>query len=137
MTYTYILMPIADIKAGRFDDITSIKQLRAATFAYIFRFKGSKGNGGYDRYTVYTQEQGRPLQVLWAGYVPKDHTSYKRYLLPLQECYRGTASYPPIHFALKGGQYNKADDIKSLLLAVNPNLCVFNCHDCDHVEAMR
>lgn len=137
MTYTYIYMPTADIKAGRFDDVTSVKQIKSATYAYILHFKHGKGGNAVDRYTVYTQEQGRPLQVLWAGYIPHNKLDNRRYHLPYQEVYNGTAQYPPTHFALRGSQYNKAEDIKRMLTDINPALLVYNLQNCSHADLMR
>ena len=133
----YIRMSIKAIKAGQFDTVTSIKNIKDADAAFIFKFHESK-NAGWDRYQVYLRLKSGKVLALWAG--TSDLDNYKDdiwYLLPSQVHYSGKADYPPFHFALFGGQYNKKYEIALDIKAINENIKIFDCSSFAHPSIME
>lgn len=121
-----VYMSKLQIDAGEYEHISTIRNIRIADAAYVFKFKEGK-DGGTDRYQVYLQIANQPLVVIWQGVNTKDYKDDTCYLLPSQVWYKGTANYTPIHFALKGGQYNKVHEIALDLKRINKALKVYNC----------
>lgn len=111
-----------DIKQGKYDNVSSIIQIKKATHAYIMHVSRS---GDTDTYYIYTQHNNDTLNILWYGYI-SNASPYKEYLLPYQHTQRRTTNKPYINFKLRGSGYSKMGDIAHMLKDINPNILVYS-----------
>lgn len=99
---------------------TQNQQIKAARFAYIIQLSRS-ASGMMRRYAVYLQPANGELAALW----PHDSNEGKDANLLPGQVYskrRDPDTLPAYHFALKGCGFSAADEIRQVLLKLNPKL---------------